>query len=549
MGVIALVVALIAVFFEVTGPNSPSRSHRRQAAAAHHSKKPEAKAATTEKTFLGPDGVESDAIIAENRLRGTSAWEISGPSPTGFIEGFANMNYAAVGDDVGLYVSTSAELFSVVAYRMGYYQGLGARQIWTSPEVAGQVQAPCPVTPVTNMVSCDNWVRSLTIPISSAFVEGDYLLQLVGSGGQESYVPLTIWDPTSTATYFIMARSFTEQGWNNYGGYDYYEGTGPCPKGSGTYPVCNRARVVSFDRPYATGSGASDFLSNEYPLVRFAEEHGLDVSYGTDLTVDEHPTVLLQHRVLLSLGHDELWSYPEREAAQTAQSDGVNIVFFGAASVLRHCRLQPSLMGPDREEVDYRDSTEDPLNGISTDAMEVTGNTWSSPPTSWPESGFVGEVYAGYTDPGAPLAAFVVSDASAWLFKGTGLQDGSSVPDLIQSDFDHVDPSQPIPSDLEVLGHSPIGVSEAVTDEGEWGGYTYSDMTYYTDSTSNGGVFDTGNNNWIYALTPCTGASSQCPANVVGQMTGNLLWLFGQGPAGSILPSVANWQALTPKGS
>jgi hypothetical protein len=398
------------------------------------------------------------------------------------------------------------------------------------------------------MVSCDKWSRSLIVHITAAFLSGDYLLKLIGSGGQQSYVPITIWDPASHAAYLVMARSFTEQAWNTYGGYSFYQGQGPCPPNANTYPVCNRARVVSFDRPFSAGNGASDFLSNEYPIVQFAEENGLDVTYCTDLTVQENPATLLQHRVLLSLGHDEVWSYGEREAAQTALGKGVNIVFFGGASVLRHARLQASTLGRDREEVDYRDETEDPLNGKG-DPMEVTGNTWSSPPTNWPESSFVGQIYAGYLDPGATPTPFVVWDASAWIFKGTGLHDGSSVPDMIVSDIDHVDPSQPMPSDLQVLGHSPVPLSDAYTNQGKWGQYTYSDMTYYTDPTSKGGVFDSGNNNWIYALMPCPGNSAQCPSGVVARMTGNLLWLFGQGPAGTILPSAANWQMVTPAGS
>ncbi|MGD0255032.1 MAG: N,N-dimethylformamidase beta subunit family domain-containing protein [Acidimicrobiales bacterium] len=500
------------------------------------------------RTFLGPNGVESASVIAENRRSGTTAWEISGGGGSGYIEGFADLNYATVGENVALYVSTTAPSFRVVAYRMGWYQGAGARQIWSSPVETGQVQPPCPLSPATNMVSCDNWSRSLAVPITAAFVSGDYLLKLIGNSGQQGYVPVTIWDPSSHATYLVMARSFTEQAWNTYGGYSFYQGRGPCPPGSNTYPVCNRARVVSFDRPYSDGNGASDFLSNEYPIVRFAEENGLDVTYCTDLTVQENPATLLQHRVLFSLGHDEAWSYGEREAAQTALGKGVNMIFFGAASVLRHVRLQASPLGLDREEVDYRDSAEDPLNGKG-DPMEVTGNTWSSPPSSWPESGFVGQIYAGYLEPRSPAASFVVWDASAWIFKGTGLHDGSTVPNLIASDIDHIDPSQQMPRDLQVLGHSPVPLKDTYTNQGKWGQYTYSDMTYYTDPTSKGGVFDSGNNNWINSLTPCPGDGAQCPAGPVARMTGNLLSLFGQGPAGAILPSVANWQAVTPAGS
>jgi hypothetical protein len=517
----------------------------------HHHLYPRIAASTTTTVptiSLGPDGEQSSAVAAENRLPGTTAWQIKGTPPQ-TIAGFADTTYAAVGDTVHLYVTTTAPTFEVTAYRMGYYGGTGGRQVWQSASVQGTVQPACVLTPGVNMVSCANWSQSLSVPITTQFVPGDYLLKLVGSGGQESYVLLTVWDPSSHATYLFVARSLTEQGWNTYGGgYSFYQGRGPCTLGSGSYPPCNRARVVSFDRPYDSGNGATDFLGGEYPLVFFAEQHGLDVTYATDITVNDHPDMLLQHKAILSLSHDETWTTPERQGAQAALGKGVNIAFFSAAAIVRHARLEPSPLGPDRQEVDYRDSSEDPLNGKG-DPLEVTGNTWSSPPTSWPSSRFVGEVYSGYLYPSAPNAAFVVHQADAWIFKGTGLQAGSTIPGVIASDIDHIAPGADMPQDIEVLGHSPVSLTDAYTNQGQWAGYTYADMTYYTDPKSQGGVFDSGTVNWINTLLPCPAGQTSCPATLTDQITGNLLWLFGQGPAGLTVPSVPNWRTITPPGS
>lgn len=500
------------------------------------------------RTWLGPYGVESSAIIAQNRLPGTTAWQISGAPSKGFIEGFATTTYAAPGQQVGLYISTTAPQYRVVAYRMGYYQGDGARQVWSSQEQPGHVQPSCPVTPGTNMVSCDNWSRSLTVTITRSFMQGDYLFKLTGSGNQQSYIQLTVWNPNSHAAYLVMSHTLTEEGWNTFGGYSFYQGNGSCTLGqTSSYPPCNRARIVSFDRPYASGNGSSDFLSNEYPLVRFIEKHGLDAAYVTDITIRNHPSIVLNHKAVLSLGHDEIWSYRQRQAVQNGLSHGINVVFFGAAAVLRHCRLQPSPLNPDGEEVDYRDPTEDPLNGKGS-PMEVTGNTWGSPPTNWSEVPFTGELYSGYTLPGVAPLPFVVADASAWIFKGTGLKNGASIPRVIVSDFDHLALSQGSPSNIQVLGHSPIPLSDVYTNQGQWGSYTYSDMTYYT-TPSGGGVLDTGTVNWIYSLSPCPPSGPSCPAPLVGKITGNLLWLFGQGPAGKLIPSDSNWRQITPSGS
>ncbi len=515
-------------------------SHPRQAPRATASSPAPGATGTTASgpaTFPGPDGVQARWVIEENDKPGTTAWEIHGAHAG--ISGFASLAYAQPGQKITLYVSTTGRTFRVQAYRMGYYQGRGARLIWTSAQVKGKDQPGCPVTSGINMVACDNWSPSLTFDVTAAFVQGDYLIKLVGPGNRQSYVPLTIWDPASTAAYVIKNDVFTWQAWNFYGGYDYYQGLGGCP--SGVYPVCNRARVVSYDRPYAAEDGSGNFLGLEYPLVKWAEQHGLDVTYATDLTVQEHPGYLLKHKVLLSLGHDECWSLGERQAAVKAYHTGVNIVFFAASPILRHVRTQASPLGPDRELVDYRDSAADPLDGHGN-PLQVTGNEWSNPPSSWPEYSFVGDTYAGFLEPGLHVG-FRVADASAWVFAGTGLRNGAVIPGVIASDVDKFDRAYGQPANDQIFGHSPIPASLGQTSIGAF----FSDMTYYTDASTGAGVLDTGTNNWIPALDDRSGChpGGSCEATMVQRITGNILKLFGQGPAARIQPSVPNWQQVT----
>jgi N,N-dimethylformamidase beta subunit-like, C-terminal len=498
------------------------------------------------KLSLGPDGVRSSAVVAENHKRGTTAWRITNNGP-GFIEGFADHDYAAVGDTVGLYVSTDQQTFRVTAYRMGWYGGTGARQVWQSRETTGTVQPPCPVDHSTNMVSCDNWSRSAVMKVTKAFVPGDYLVKLTADDNTQSYVLLTVWDPNSHATYMVMNRSLVEQGWNAFDGYDYYQGRGTCILDTNSYPPCNRARVVSFDRPYA-GDGSSDFLTNEYPMVSFMEQEGLDVTYCTDICISEHPGFVLQHKAVVDLDHDETWTNSQREAVLNAATAGVNMAFFGAATFVRHARLQPSPLGADREEVDYRNSTEDPLNGKG-DPLEVTGNTWSAPPSNWDAESFLGQVYSGYLEPNEPNAPMQVFESRSWFFDGTGLADGATIPSVINSDIDHIAPAGPMPQDIEVLAHSPIPLSEAYTNQGKWNGETYADTTYYSDPQGQAGIFDSGDNVWVGTLQPCSSSRPQCPAPTMRRLTGNVLRLFGQGPAGRAEPSHPNWQVVTPPGS
>jgi hypothetical protein len=496
-------------------------------------------------TTMGPHGVQASWVVEENQRPGTTAWKIMGTPPQN-IAGFADRTYAARGDNVTLRVSTAASSYHVEAYRMGDYGGTGARLVWKSSDLPGRQQANCPLVPGVNKVSCENWSPSLRVPITADFVPGDYLFKLVGDGGQQSYVPLTVWDPASHATYVLKNDVLTWQAWNPYGGYDYYEGQGTCP--SGVYPLCSRARVVSFDRPYdfadLGGQGTGDFMKLELPLVQWAERNGLDLTYVTDLTVIDHPQLLTAHKAMFSLGHDECWELREREAAVAAQNAGVNLAFFGASAVLRHVRVQGSALGPNREVVDYRDSAADPANGHG-DPREVTGNTWANAPASWPEEDFVGEAYNGFLEPDVKQAPLQVAEGSSWIFAGTGLGDGAAVPGVIGSDVDSLEPETGHPANVEVLAHSVLDAGEAQA-RTHVGDRFYSDMTYYTDPHSHGGVWDSGTNNWIPDLTPCP-AGQPCPAEVVGTITGNLLKLFGQGPAGERQPSRPNWQRFYPE--
>jgi hypothetical protein len=72
-------------------------------------------------------------------------------------------------------------------------------------------------------------------------------------------------------------------------------------------------------------------------------------------------------------------------------------------------------------------------------------------------------------------------------------------------------------------------------------------MTYYTNASTGAGVLDTGTNNWIPALDDYNGCrpGGVCEATMVQRITGNIMKLFGRGPAARIQPSVPNWRQVT----
>ena len=52
----------------------------------------------------------------------------------------------------------------------------------------------------------------------------------------------------------------------------------------------------------------------EYPMIRFLEENGYDVSYttGVDMSQPGAASIIEQHKVYLTAGHDEYWSGQQR---------------------------------------------------------------------------------------------------------------------------------------------------------------------------------------------------------------------------------------------
>ena len=476
-----------------------SGSDKSGSAAGHRT---DHRASTTSKKVVSklPDGVAiptSAAILAENAKTG-HAWWVSTPQNAGDIEGFTSQVSGVVGETVTLFVSTKAPQFHVEAYRMGYYQGIGARLVWQSAEVAGIRQPSPALVGPTNTIEC-GWSPSLTVTIGPTWPPGAYLLKLVGTGGEQQFVPFCVRDDASKAAVVIQQSVTTWQAYNRWGGYSLYYGNADgklsythAPAG-GTYD--DRARIVSFDRPYDHdwASGAADFVGNEFPALFQAERIGLDVTYWTDIDLHVRPQLLANHHLLVSLGHDEYWSQPMRDGAAQALAGGVNLAFLGANACYRQIRFEPSAVGPNRHQVCYKSAAEDPLTG-QNDAL-VTVN-WSQAPVSRPESQLIGSTYQDIEAD----ADMVIADESSWVLTGTGVTSGQRLTSAVHGEFDRYVPNTASPANLDVVAHSIVPNRDG----------NYSDVTWFTVPNA-GGVFATGNASWVGQLSD----SPLVPPNVL----------------------------------
>jgi hypothetical protein len=466
-------------------------------------------------------------LIAENAKPGTLNWICNHNQPEHALEGFASQVSAVPGDDVAVFVNTTANAVQVQAYRMGFYQGLGGRLMLQTDFVPAKVQAAPVVTPGIGTVTCP-WSPTLTLNITTDWLPGCYLLKLVGDGGQEQFVPLTIRDDASMASYVLQNSVTTWQAYNLWGSYSLYYG----PNSKGRSLFADRARAVSFDRPYPQtwASGAADFVGNELPLLFHLESLGLDMTYWTDVDLHTQPQLLTNHNCLFSLGHDEYWSQPMRQGASTANAGGVNLAFLGANACYRQIRLQPTSVGPNRLQVCYKDATEDPM---ALEDPSLTTVNWIQAPLNDPESTLIGSMYQSV----GAKASMVVTDASSWFYDGCNLKDGHTFSNVILGEYDRYVPSLPGPRNADVLAHSPIP-----------GQFNWSDTTYYTAPGNGGGVLASGSASFVSLL----GTTGDIPPIVIaGAIPGvtdvirrameNVYGRFGLGPATSYGSSTGNW--------
>jgi hypothetical protein len=364
-----------------------------------------------------------------------------------------------------------------------------------------------------------HWHRTLVVPTQRSWVSGEYLARLQVPQGS-SYVPFVVRDD-APSRFLAIAPVTTWEAYNLWGGRSLYSHM----VGS-RLDTDLRSRIVSFDRPF-DHNGAALFLLYDYPLIRFLERRGYDVTYATNIDEDLRPQLLLHHAAVLMMGHDEYWSAKMRHALEVARDDGVNLAFFGANDGYREIRLASSPTGSDRRVIHYRDPNEDPLRAHP----DEVASQWRSPPTNRPENELLGVMYAC-----SPAEAdFVVGDTSDWLFRGTGFRPGDRVPGLIGHEYDREASgafAKDTPRGLRVLTRSPVTCN---------GKPDVAESSLYI-APSGAGVFDAGTIQWSWGLDSFGSPKRQDAGGLTGtvtapavadvrlqRFTANLLDAFGAG--------------------
>src|SRR4030095_9748576 len=124
----------------------------------------------------------------------------------------------------------------------------------------------------------------------------------------------------------------------------------------------------------------------EYPMVRWLEANGFDVSYFSGVDSAQRGTLIQQHRVFLSVGHDQYWSREQRATVEAARAAGVHLAFFSGNEVYWKTRWENSIDGqttPYRTLVSYKETH----SNAKTDPSPLWTGTWRDPRFSPPSDG------------------------------------------------------------------------------------------------------------------------------------------------------------------
>jgi methionine-rich copper-binding protein CopC len=492
--------------------------------------------------------VASNPITIENALAGTdsSIWDISGAGDS-TLQGFATDISVNVGQTISFKIKdTSLAQYHIEIYRMGYYGGKGARLITTisSSQTLRQTQ-PAPLTDAaTGLVDCGNWAVSASWAVPSNAVSGIYFARLIRDDtGGDSHIMFIVRNDSSNSDLLFKTSDSTWEAYNNYGGNSLYVG------GPGTNP--GRAYKVSYNRPYNTravddGLGAFNFVfQSEYPMVRFLESNGYNISYFTDVDASRFGSEILEHKAFVSVGHDEYWSNQERTNVEAARDAGVNLAFFSGNSVFKKTRWENSI---DTSNTSYRTLVcyKDTHNDTRLDPVTTTG-MWMDmrfgPPVSdggRPQNALTGTLSmvnqaAGYL--GTPITV-PASYGNMRIWRNTSVaslapgQTATLGDEVLGYEWDADVDNGFRPAGLIDMSSTDSYVPEMLIDYGSnyKPGWVNHSLTLYK-AASGALVFSAGTIQWAWGLDGHHDSNTSTPVPAMQQATINLLADMGAQPA------------------
>ena len=449
-------------------------------------------------------------IVEENRKPGTVEWQLQFTSfddpitlashplirrtRSVAIEGYASKASVLPGETIDFMVSMEqAGRFTIDFYRMGYYGGMGGRHMGRLGPFKGEPQR-MPMMTIERLRECA-WERCTTFTIPDDWPSGVYLGKLTCDElyGAQSYIIFVVKEHRQT-DLLCQVSDLTWQSYNKWPGNDslYNDGT------PNVYYTGPNVRV-SLDRPYAKyqqaydaplSAGSGEFLLWEHPMAFWLEQQGYDVTYCSNLDLQLDPGILATCKAFLSVGHDEYWSRKMFDEMVRARDAGMSIAFFSGNSVCH--------------EIEFYDSS---INGAPCRALARQHRFEDE------------DELMGVKSYGPGYGDWTVTLPDHWIYEGTGMQEGDTIPAIIGWEY-HGTPAD-IPG-LEVVASSPLfGCIREKRSPGP----------PEENQTHHGVVYPGAKGNWVFnAGTIWWPEGLSCPPGHIPARSGNCAGTFGVNP-------------------
>jgi hypothetical protein len=481
----------------------------------------------------------ANAIERENCLPGNPAgdWDVDGAGAA-TIQGFATRMSVDRGETISFKVDTPATNYRLDIYRMGYYGGDGARQVATVQPSAAlpQGQPPCGGDAGTGLVDCGNWAVSASWAVPAGATSGIYFAKLVREDGTagSSHIVFVVRDDAERSDLLVQTSDATWQAYNQYGNASLYTG------GPGQNP--SRAYKVSYNRPFTTrATSPEDWVFNaEYPMVRWLERNGYDVSYFTGVDSTTRGSLIARHKAFLSVGHDEYWSGPQRANVTAARDAGVNLAFFSGNEMFWKTRWENGTGGSatdPRTLVSYKETH----NAAKIDPSPVWTGSWRdgrvfNPEGSQFENALTGTAFM--VNSGTTALRVPAADGRLRFWRGTPVagqapgQTAMLADATVGYEWDEDLDNEFRPPGLMQLSSTHLDDAEVLQDEG----HTYAPgaadhhLTLYR-APSGALVFGAGTVQWSWGLDGQHDRGAGAPDASMQQATVNLFADMGVQPA------------------
>ncbi|MHB1431639.1 MAG: N,N-dimethylformamidase beta subunit family domain-containing protein [Streptosporangiaceae bacterium] len=362
------------------------------------------------------------------------------------IEGYPDQWSYAPGETVTVACSSRSPVFSVEIARIG-----GTREIvWTRADVPGEWHS---VGENASSNGCD-WPASFRYNIPADQRSGYYEVVLRGTDERtgrltESRAFFVVrppaGQPRNGAILLVLATN-TYNAYNDWGGPSLYTGATQVsfrrPIAPGFLhkpePHVRYPNVTDIDDPdhehfrswadlhgLARWSGSAGWHNWERVFVRWAEREGYRVDVATNADLEFHPEVLEGYRLVVSVGHDEYWSYGMRDTLEDFITGGGNVAFFSGNAVCWQVRYADD----GATMVCYKSAVEDdPVFG--TDRQHLLSTLWSDVRVGRPENSLTGVSFCrgGYIRMGQAVprgsGGYTAWRPGHWAFDGTDVRYG-----------------------------------------------------------------------------------------------------------------------------